>query len=342
MNVAMDEGAISAPAAEGPPKEPEKEAEDQPAPSPEETSTETPAEGQEEEETDAAKSPSEWPGSAKTRVAVETDKRRRANDRADRAEADLVKAQQKVQELERTISRVSGPTPTRDNSMIDIQDVGELDAIERVYDDLLEVDPTQVDEQGNVPIIVSRKADGSPVWQALPPDTVTLLQKRAERALRKDVPQRRKYLETRSVEDAKAIALYPELENREAEFSQIAAYLANKVINGGAQSDPELLQWIGHAVYGFRKRMEELRATNGQASASGVKRMAESAKTRLAPSAPKTRASAPVQRSVERAEVAKAEQQFAKSKSVEDAEAYVGALLSQRRGSHRRIEPLAE
>jgi len=347
--LAKEEGRIEPTKAEAQPvEEPPETAEDQPeVEETDETETpETPVEGedleQEEEEKEEEPKPAakreDWPESAKARVAEETEKKRRANDRAVRAEAELDKARGELEETRRQLSQASGPMPTPDNPLIDIQEPLVLDRLERVYELLEEVDIENVDEEGMVTVPASIGRDGKIIYQKIEPEQARLAQKRADRVLRKDIPNRRKYLTERAQVDARVIELYPDLKNPDHEFTKIVTDLTRKVLSGEAMTSPEVKFWASNAVYGLIKRQEEAQASNGK-GASSVKKIVDSTKQKLAPTAPRTRAT--VERKTS-ADLAKVQKRFEENPDDSEArEAYVASLLSQK-DRQKKVQPVAE
>ena len=301
----------------------------------------TPAEGEdvEEEKEEPAAKGEPWPESAKARVAEEAEKRRRANERADRTEAELAKTRTELEEARRNLLQSSGPAPTPDSPLVDIQDPIVLDRLERVYEALEEVDIERVNEDGTVTVPSAIGADGKLVYQNIDPDQARLAQKRADRVLRKDIPQRRQYLAQRAQIDAGATEWYPDLKNQEHEFTRLVNQLTGQVLNGTAMSNPEVKFWAANAVYGFMKRREEAQTSNGKGSSASVKTVVDASRQKLAPTAPRTRATVERKSS---ADLAKAQEKFERNPDDRDAAAdYVASVLS---GKNRQktVQPTAE
>ena len=340
LQLAKEEGLITEdkPAEDRPVSEEPVEEE---VPATEDKTDETSAEEETEEEKQPEKPVGKgepWPDSAKARVAEETEKRRRANDRADRVEAELQKAQALVAQLQASVSKNTGPRPTEENPLIDIQDTVSLDRLEREYENVLDIDKSKTNEDGLVPVFVERDEEGKPVYKFLTQEQVEYAQRKAERALRKDIPRRREYLVQRSQNDAKAFQVYPELGKPETDFSKEVAYLAHQVLSGNAQNNPELLVWIGHAIYGYHKKMEELKGSNGKVVEEPVKELVRSARTPIAPTASRTRSL------VERRTVAdqkQAKAKFEKEPTEENAVDYVGTILAGGGSGKKAMPPIA-
>lgn len=346
LKLATDQGLVGPAKTEVPPPAEEvPPAQDEPPTEPEETETpETPAEGdepteeeKEEPELKPAAKGEPWPDSAKARVAEESEKRKRANERAERIEAELVEARKERDEARRQLSQASGPMPTPDNPLIDIQEPIVLDRLERVYELLEEVDIDKVNEDGTVTVPAAIGQDGKIVYQNIDPDQARLAQKRADRVLRKDIPNRRKYLTERARIDAGATEWYPDLNNPDHEFTRTVNQLTGQVLNGSAMQSPDIKFWVANAVYGYMKRNEESQASNGNGKNSGVKAIVDASKQKRAPTASRTRATVERQSSADLATVTK---EYEKNPSPENAEKLVAATLNSNR--QRTVQPVAE
>jgi len=124
------------------PKTEDETPEAEPAPAIKEE-TEEPEEEEKAELKPAAKKGDEWPESAKVRVAEEAAKRRRAMDRAEKAEA-------MAEQLQAQLAQAVAPRPTEDNRFIDVQDIARLDSIERELEkslDLADENPNAIVEK---------------------------------------------------------------------------------------------------------------------------------------------------------------------------------------------------
>lgn len=331
------EKAAEPPKPVGEPKTPEEPSES--PPDTESAPSEPPAEGEDsgEEEQLASKKGEPWPQSASVRVAEETDKRKRANDRADRAEAELAKERALRVEAEQKLVSGGAPVPTVDNPLIDIQDPRVLDRLERVYELLGETDIEKIDDDGMVNVPAAIGQDGKIIYQKIDPEQARLAQKRADRVLRKDIPKRREYLAQRALMDSGTNEWYPDLQNPDHQFTQLVNQLTSQVQNGTAMSNPEVRFWAANAVYGYMMRRKESDTRNGEGS--GVKKIVEASRQRLAPTAPRTRSSSVERRS---ADLAKSQEKFEKNPSDRDAAAeYVSAVLSRGR-SQKTVQPVAE
>lgn len=346
LKLAAEQGQIDPAIAEGQTKAEEPEVQDEPPAESDEVPVPGVPEGDEpedEEEAEPELKPAAkgepWPDSAKARVAEEREKRKRANERADRVEAELAKAREERDEARRLLSQGSGPMPTPESPLIDIQEPIVLDRLERVYELLEEVDIDKVNEDGTVTVPAAIGPDGKIVYQNIDPDQARLAQKRADRVLRKDIPLRRKYLTERAQIDAGVTEWYPDLKNPDHEFTRTVNELTGKVLSGNAMSSPDIKFWVANAVYGYMKRKEESQASNGKGANSDVKKIVEASKQRIAPTASRTRATVERRSS---ADLAKTEEKFVKNPDDRDAAAeYVGSVLSGK-NRQRTVQPAAE
>lgn len=312
-------------------------AESEPEPEAEKTEAEVEekeAESESETKTDAppvAKKDDVWPPSAKQRVAEETEKRKRAQERADKAE---LLAQQYQAQLQQTVA----PQPTEDNPFIDVQDINKLDSLQQSYEKTIDLADENPD--GAVDVVIGRDNSGREIRKDFTPEELSHLRKKADKAIRKFIPEHRTYLQQRAVADQQALAIYPELQDPESEFTKIAGVLAQGLMSGRSLKDPNLLVWIGHAVRGYQDSLKR----NGhetKVSTPAAKRIVESARTQVAPTPTRTR------QFVERGtgsskNLEKAAERLEKTGSADDAEALVGAIFSQRGGGSKRVEPIAE
>lgn len=353
IQMAREEGMLPKAEAAEPPAKESQSAEEQPEAEPEAKPGEKPEtepnteETEEEEETEAEE---QKPAAEEKLVPLrdvldERAKKRRANERADRAEAEIAKREDRIAELERTVQQQLAPTPTPENPLIDIQDEASLARLEKSYKQIVEIDRDKVNDDGMIPIVTGKGEDGRPQYQEFSPEQVRILQARAEWAINQDIPKRRAYLAKRQQVDADAAAWYPDLSDPNHDFTKGVNQLTEQVLSGRAMSDPEVKFWAANALYGYLRRKAESEAKEGANGKStkedAVRKLAEASKTKLAPTAPRTRTI------VERksgAELAKAEENFLKNKNTTHSEEaaldYINALRSQK-GQVKRVEPVA-
>src|SRR5215475_5993017 len=268
-------------------------------------------------------------------VVEERKKKQRANERAERAELEIERRNERIAELERSLSQANGVQPDKDNPVVDIYDPKVLDRFEKIYEDIMDIDRSETNDDGMIDIVVARDQQGNPVRQQFTPEKFEVLQKRADRAIRKYIPRRREYLEGRQHYDGGAQEFYPDLANKEHPFTQSVEQLLAEVTSGRAMSNPQVKFWVANAIYGYNKRLEEAKAFES-AKADPVKQVVASAQTKIAPTAPRTRASGERRPGVD---LAKAQKQFMENKGDEAAQmAYLRALRSQKSQTNR-IQP---
>lgn len=344
LQLAKDEGKVNPAASTGSaPTEGATPAEDpqaEPEPEEEPETPVTPAEGKdpdEEEETEPTKDKLDKLVPLRE-VIEERGKKQRANERAERFEAELQTAKAQLAEAQRQLAQASGPMPTPASPLIDVQEPVVLDRLERVYEALEEIDTDNINDDGTVTVPAAIGKDGQLVYQNISPEQAKLAQKRADRVLRKDIPKRRQYLAERAQADAGASEWYPDLKQSDHQFTQLVNQITGQVLSGNAMSDPQVKFWVANAVYGFMKRKEEAQASNGNGAPNGVKKIVESAKQKVAPTAPRTR-SLPERKSS--AALAQKEKELEKNPTHENAEAYVAAVLSGGSGQ-KTVQRVAE
>ncbi len=284
------------------------------------------AESEPDEEKPEATKKDEWPDSAKTRVAEETAKRKRANERADKAEA-------LVQQYQTQLQQIVSPRPVEDDPFRDINDVAALERLERSYEkaiDLAEDDPDALVAQA---VEIEKKRSGTDLLERFTPEQIVANAKRkADKAIRKFIPERRDYLQQRAVQDAQAAEVYPDLKDPNSEFTKMAGQLAYSLINGQAMKAPDVLVWIARAVKGYQMEISKNGAT---VTGEGAKKIVESVRQKIAPAPVRSR-SLP-ERGGGSASLEKVSKEFESRGDAESAEALVGALLSRNAGSSRRV-----
>ena len=263
-------------------------------------------------------------------VVEERAKKRRANERAEKAEAEMVQARNRIMELERALVQAAAPKPNRNEPVVDIQDLGILEGFTSEYREIIATDPREaVNEDGTIRCPAGRDANGQRKYQNLEREDFELVQKRAQNALLLDIPERRKFLADRAIADNEAVKRYPDLTKPDSDFAKTAGYLAYQIVSGRARNEPDLLQWVARAVRGYQ--LEQKAIGTGP---SGVSRIVESSQTKLAPSAPRTRGI------VERkagADTAKAERELEQRGDQESALAYLTALRTPRPSGARSV-----
>lgn len=264
-------------------------------------------------------------------VLEERAKKKRANERAERAE-------QLAEQLQAQLSQTSAPVPTEADPFIDVQDTLALDRLERSYDNVLEMADTSPDALVEQAVEAEKKNSGKDLLERFTPEQIVAMAKRkAEKAIRKQIPERRTYLQQRAVADQQALQLYPELTENE-EFRSAAGFLAQQLLSGQGMKAPDALIWIARAVKGYQLEQKRNGHDSSKVKSPEAKRVLEASKQKIAPTPTRTR-SLPERRGT--ANLEKAADKVEAEGTSEAAEDYVAALFSQRGGS-KRVESLAE
>jgi hypothetical protein len=303
-------------------------------PKAEETEPETETETETEDEPDEEEKEQPTDKSEKLvplrEVMEERAKKKRANERADAAEAQAAQLQAQLQ-------AIGTPQPTEDDPFKDINDMAALDRLERSYEKAIDLADDNPD--GAVDVVVGRDVDGKPLKRDFEPAELLVMRKKAEKAIRKAIPERRTYLQQRAVADAEAARIYPELQDPNTDFTKAAAVLANEVISGKAAKNPMLLVFVSHAVKGYLDSLKLNGEGKPAVKSPEARKIVEASKTKIAPSPTKTRSF--TERGSGSANVEKARARLKEEGSSEAAEELVGKLLSGS-GQSKRVEPVGE
>jgi len=264
-------------------------------------------------------------------VLEEREKKKRANERADNAEA-------LVQQLQSQLANNVGPRPTEADPFIDVQDTVALDRLERSYDNVLEMADTSPDSLVQHAVEAEKKNSGKDLLESLTPEQIVAMAKRkAEKAIRKQIPERRSYLQQRAMADQQALTAYPELKESDSEFTKTAAFLAQSLLSGNAMKAPDALVWICRAVKGYQMETQRNGHDTTKVKSPEAKKIVEASRQKIAPTPTRTR-SLPERRGT--ANLEQAAKKVEETGSPEAAEDYVAAVFSQRGGS-KRVESLA-
>jgi hypothetical protein len=261
-------------------------------------------------------------------VLAERDKKKRANERAEQAEA-------KAAQLEAALSQSLTPKPTEDDPFRDILDPNQLDRLEASYEKAVELADEYPD--GAEGIVVGHKPNGDDITMDFTREKMAETKRKAEKAIRKFIPERRSYLQQRSVADQQAAQIYPELQDPNSDFTKAVATLAHSLMSGQAMKAPDILVWIGHAVKGYQMASGQNGNGSTKVKSPEAKKIVEAAKTKIAPTP--TRSRSYVERGTRSVNVDKAAKKFEQRGDTDSAEELVGALLSKHGGS-KRLEPI--
>jgi len=286
----------------------------------EEEATETEAESDEDEE-----KPEDKPEAAKgdklvplREVLAEREKKKRANERAEQAEAYAAQLQAQLQQA-------AVPQPTEDDPFKDVNDFAALDRLERSYEKA--VDLADENPEGAVEVVVGKDATGQPIKRDFPPEELAAMRKKAEKAIRKFIPERRSYLQQRAVADAEAARRYPELQDPNTDFYKATAILANNLLTGRASKEPDVLIWIARAVKQYQTELQEQnRNGNGAVKSPEARKIVQAARQKVAPTPTRTRTLG--ERGSSSVNVDKARERLRNEGTEDAAEELVASLLS--------------
>jgi hypothetical protein len=283
---------------DAPPAKPEATEETETETEPE-TEDETEGDGQEqrpaaverksiEDQIAEAKAKGEKPAWYLTRIAEESDKRRRKDSELETVRSDLAAARQEAQAYQAQLAQASAPRPTPQQPLADLYTEPDIQRVEQSYEKILEFAETNRD--GATDVVVGRDKDGNPIKQDFSPEEIAQLRVRSERALRKDIPLRRQFIAARAQADSAALEAYPEFKDPKNPMTQEAIAVLKMNPQLEQIVGPEILVWIGHALKGrdtFLKRS----SVNGKNGNTETRKIVESATQRIAPTPPKTRSS---------------------------------------------------
>jgi hypothetical protein len=311
-----------------PPKvEATPEAEPEPEAPEEESETDTEPETEEEEKPEAKKGDKLVP---LREVLEEREKKKRANARAEAAE-------QQAALLQSQLQNAVAPQPTEDDPFKDINDFAALDRLERSYEKA--VDLADENPDGAADVVVGRDANGQPLKRDFAAEELVAMRKKADKAIRKFIPERRSYLQQRAVADAEAAKRYPELQDPSTDFYKAAAILANNLLTGRASKEPDVLIWVARAVKQYQSELKEQNGNGNGVKSSEGKKIVAAARQKVAPTPTRTRSF--VERGSSSVNVDKSRERLKNEGSAEAAEELVAKLLSGG-GSSKRVEPIGE
>jgi hypothetical protein len=291
--------------------------------------TEPEPEGKPEEEEEKPEEQAKlWPASAKARVAEETARKRRATERAEKAEA-------LAAELQTQLQKVVAIPPTEADPFADIQNPTDLERLERSYEKAIDLADENPD--GAIDVLVGKDKDGQEIRRDFTQEELVTMRRKAEKAVRKQIPERRTYLQQRAMADAQAMETYPELKDPKSEFSQQTAYLIYQVLSGRGMKEPDVAIWAARAVRAYRDELKRNGNDPGVKSTEG-KRILQAARQQIAPTTTRTR-SIPERRGA--VNLDKLNKEFEAKGTPEAAEKLLAAMrLGESRGSSKRLESI--
>ena len=286
-----EELPAAAPPEEAPPEE---------VPQPEEPEVPEPEETPPEPEQLEVAAEGQWPQSARKRVAEETDKRKRANARADRAEAERDQERETTRQLREQLQDASLPRPTRQDPIADVFDMPGLQKSRGYYKNIRNAFTKALDEQpGSSVEVMTGYKDGQPVSEQFTRESASEIKQNAEYVLSEIIPEREKVLVARAQCDEIAARVYPQFTENDGD-NEWAQFVRDSLARVPALAKvPDIAMWIGHALVGRAITVERLKkemAKNGDVAPGVAERAAPtmSPNARRILSAPKMKASPPV------------------------------------------------
>lgn len=283
-----------------------------------------------EEETKPAAKQTD-PEKLHARIVDETRKRKqRTQERDDyKAELDEVRAERDAYRQQLAVAQ--RPRPTVSDPLADVHDEASLQAAEAQIEEVLEFAESHPD--GAQDVVMGKDANGKDILQDFTREQIAQIKINAGRRLRKEIPQRRALLVQRAQMDAEAVKSYPDFKDPDSELSQEAGQWLRQFPE--IMRFPDALMCIGDFIEGRKIRLSKANGQkNGKNGDATVKRIVESSKTKLAPTATKSRAFESTRRG---ADLTKLEKRLEERGDTESAEAYVGAILSKRRSGKAQL-----
>jgi hypothetical protein len=236
-----------------------------------------------------------WPSSASKRVAEETDKRRRATARADKAEAERDHYISVAQQLDAQLREANLPRPNQKDPLADVFDLQGLAKAARQYQTIKDVATSALDENPNqdeIEIVVGKNKNGEPVTESFSRSKLSEMKRNAEHALSNLIPQRRDVLVARNQMDALAAQVYPQFAENKGD-NEWAGFVRQTLAQYPELAKvPDIAVWLGHTLLGRQITLERLQNEidkNGSRSAEGL-----SSEAKKILSAPKLKSAPPI------------------------------------------------
>ena len=221
------------------------------------------------------------------------------------AEAEAARLKGELEALNQQLAQASRPAPTPNDPLADVYDEASLRRAEAQFEEVIEL--AEKNPDGAYDVVVGKNPDGSEKKRDFTRDELIQLKIVAQRGLRRDIPQRQAFLAQRAQMDAKAVEVYPELQDKNSDL--------NKFIQSVEQADPVLVSrigpefriWAANAFVGRDLLVKRLngKSTNGSESVRKI----VTAPKKVAPSIPKQRGDQSVSGEREIAEAYKAYQE---------------------------------
>ena len=244
-------------------------------PKPEEEEIPPQTEETTEEEPDVtAPKGEEWPGSARKRVAEESDKRKRANARADKAESQLAQWQDRVQQLEAALQESSLPRPSPQDPLADVLDATGLQKAKGHFENVKEAATRALDENptlDEIELVVGKSQDGQDRTETFTRRQLSEMRRKADHALSNLIPERGRILAQRAQADAMAMQVYPQFAEHDGNNEWSGFVRETLALFPALAKVPDIAIWLGHALEGRRVTLERLTKQFGNgATAAGT------------------------------------------------------------------------
>jgi hypothetical protein len=234
---------------------------------------ETPSVEEETPEVATAPKGEVWPKSASKRVAEESERRRREQSRADKAESEREQWKERAVQLNNQLQEASIPRPTREDPLADVFDHAGLQKAKGHYLNIKKVATQALDENPTaeaIDIIVGKDKNGEPITESFTRKVLSDMKSDAENALSEMIPQRERILVDRSKADALAIKVYPQFTENDGD-NEWAGFVRETL---GAYPQlakvPDIVMWLGHALEGRNVTVERLKKEMGKNGATGA------------------------------------------------------------------------
>jgi hypothetical protein len=206
------------------------------------------------------------------RIAEETEKRKRHQSRADKAESERDHWMGAAQQLDAQLRDASLPRPTATDPLADVFDMNGLRKAESQYRTIKDVATRSLDENPNsdqIEVVVGKNKDGEPVTESFSRRKLSDMKLNAEHALNNLIPQRGKLLAAREQMDAIAGQVYPEFTQHEGnnEWSRFVQQTLAQIPQ--LAQIPDIAIWLGHALMGRQVTLERLQKEYNKNGARG-------------------------------------------------------------------------
>ena len=243
--------------------------------------------------------PVEWPKSAKARVAEEADKRRKANDRAKKAEDSVTQLQAQLRDAiaQRANAPAAVPAATADDPFNDCLTEAQLNNAVKEWEQIERIGALATTHPDGIEnVLVGTDADGKEDRRDFTGDQLANMALESAQALRR-VNEKRKWIIDRDKEIAAAKTAYPDLfKQGTPEFQQgVQALFGDRRLTPFLLKVPNIMMTIGDAIAGRKLREEKAAAAakgkgkDGQPLGEAARRIKQQPDVKKAPAATKTR-----------------------------------------------------